>query len=636
MPPQSPPATLPTAPPFDQGLLRRLSAQTLPITILALATALATGLPAGTIAFRYGLEDLDRRLADRLSFSAHMLSSEIERLRHLPRVLSQDLRIQAALSASDDPIATEAANHHLKRLREMAQTDEAYLVDARGLTIASSNWDEPGSFLGANYAFRPYFIEGMQRGEASYYAIGVTTGKPGAFLSSRVSEPGVPTGLSVVKMDLATIESAWSRAGEMTWVSDADGIVFLSSHPSLRFRPLSPLSDDRLKRLTTEQRYSGIDLAQRSPLPISDGWLHSDTLGTMRLHSVPVPELDWQMTVALPLAEVTRSAALMAGFSGATGAVAVLAIFALGQRRQILSLRQKNTERLETAVKLRTKELAQEIEERRRAEAELLRTQEGLVHAAKLAVLGRMSSAIVHEIGQSLSALDNNLAAAELHAAQSAASSPRLPAALTRARQMLRRLQGVAVRLRSFGARQSLVPLAPTDPEAALLVAAEIVAPRMRELGVTLHLPPSPLPLILADGPRLEQVLSNVLLNAADACAAVTGAREVSVSLNRKDQHIIISIRDTGSGLSADLIEHLCQPFVTCGKGADGFGLGLYIVQNLLEQMKGRIEFMPCTPRPASQPDENGTEIRLIFCAASEQISRDHAFPSPLQDQSQS
>ena len=558
----------------------------------------------GALAYHRGVAALDRQLADKFSLSANVLANQIERLRHLPHVLGEDPRLHRALQAPNEPAAIAEANLYLKRLRSLTGADETYLIGADGITLAASNWDEPGSFVGMNYAFRPYFRRGMAEGEAHYYAIGVTTGKPGAFLAARMTPRDGPKGLAVVKMELTPLESTWARAGEVTLVSDEAGMVFLSSHPQWRFRPLAPLAANTLEKLGQEQRYAGIDLANLAPLPVKGRYFYAGLAETYRLYQGRVPQSDWQMLVALPLAPVTAMAGLFAALSGAAGALAALGTIILYQRRQILRLRLIEADRLERAVRQRTAELAREITERERTEQELRRMQEGLVHAAKLAVLGRMSSAIVHEIGQSLSALDNNLAAAELHG--KSGDLPRLAPALGRARAMLQRLQGVVVRLRSFAAKQSLVALAPVELMPVFLTAQEIVTPRAKELAVAIHLPEGELPQIMADGPRLEQVMANLLLNGIEASASSPEPRQITVDVEAKAQEVEILLHDSGAGFAQDVIEDLGQPFNSHGKGSAGLGLGLYIVQNLMEQMRGSIRF-------ANAPAGRGALVRLCF-----------------------
>ena len=554
---------------------------------MALGSVLAAG-GAGMASWRAAITALDARLDDRLSITAHGLGSEVERLRHLPRVLGEDPRLRAALDRPADMASVADANDYLRRMRDLTGADEVYLVAPSGVTLASSNWDQPGSFVGMNYGFRPYFLQAIEHGVAYYYAIGVTTGRPGVFLSARIGPAGAPAGVAVVKMELGRMETAWARAGELTAVADADGVVFLSSVAGWRFRPLAPLDAAGLDRIGREQRYAGLPLAAAEPLPVRDRVMSRPGQGQVRLGLGTVPGTDWRLMVALPMADARMQALLVAAVTGAAGFL--LSAFALAwmQRRQILRLRLEEADRLEPLVEERTRELAQEVEERRRAEAELLHTQESLIHAAKLAVLGRMSAAIVHEVGQSLSALDNNLAAAELHGARGAAD--RLAPALGRSRAMLRRLQGVVARLRSFGSRQVPVALGPVALGPVVATAAELVDPRARELGARLDLPQDALPMVLGDAPRLEQVLTNLILNALEASARADRPRRVAVAICPGPDAVEIRITDSGPGIPPAMQAEVMEPFVTTRAG-EGLGLGLYIVQSLLEQMQGALRF---------------------------------------------
>lgn len=569
-----------TAPPSEDQPNRR------PLITMLLASIIAAAL-AGALSWRSGMARLDAALADRHSITAHMLSAEIERLRHLPLVLAEDPRLAAAVGPAPSPSAIATANAYLKRIRHATAAEEAYLIGPDGITRAASNWNEEGSFLGMNYGFRPYFLDAISEGQGKYYAVGVTTGRPGLFLSARLPAEGPAQGVAVVKVALSQMEIAWSRAGEISAVADPDGVIFLSSAPHWRFRPLAPLSQEAALEIAAEQRYSGLDIDAAAPLPIQGARLSAEETAPLRLRKGPVQGTDWQLVVALPTSDVRLYAVLIALIAASAGFLFSVFSVALWQRRQISHLRMAQTQQLEARVEERTRALAQEIEERTRAQDELKRTHESLVHAAKLAVLGRMSSAIVHEVGQSLSALDNSLAAAALHGQSGAAA--RLETSLARARGMVGRMQGVVTRLRNFGGRQTPVTLRRTAVGPVLATAAEIVTPRAKELGCKITLPHTPLPDILADAPRLEQVITNLLLNGVEATARNDAPRHVEARVLRQEGRVAISIQDSGPGIPADLRATLTDPFVTSHQG--GLGLGLYIVQSLLEQMNGKLEF---------------------------------------------
>src|SRR5690606_5058689 len=98
-------------------------------------------------------------------------------------------RIRAAL-VSRAPADEEAADRYLAAVRADSRADELYVMTADGLTVAASNYAEPSSFVGENYRFRPYYQDALAKGMGRYYAVGVTTGEPGYFLSSAIMDGG--------------------------------------------------------------------------------------------------------------------------------------------------------------------------------------------------------------------------------------------------------------------------------------------------------------------------------------------------------------------------------------------------------------------------------------------------------------
>lgn len=553
------------------------------LAMTALLSAAAFGLAHFT-----GTARLEADLRDRLTVTRHSVVTEIERFRYLPAVVGQDARIRALLADPGNTAAADAANAYLQTVRDLSGVDELYVTDAQGLTVAASNWSQPGSFLGHSYAFRPYFQGAMRTGAARYYAVGVTTGKPGYFLSARLGPDSAPTGVAVVKVDMAGLERTWAQASEHVALADPDGVVFLSGPRSWKYRPLQPLSAPALERILAERRYDGLDIAAAPPLT---GAIASDLREPLRIARAALEPDGWQIVVGLPSAPVLRSAWQLAGLAALAGLLASVGALIFWQRRQLIRLKLTQNAVLERRVAERTVELAHEIEERRRAEDELRQTHESLVHAAKLAVLGRMSAAIVHEVSQPLSALDNTLAAAELHLSRGDAE--RTANSLGSARGLLRRMQTMVRHLKTFGAKQKLTPPEPVDMAAVLAASAEILEPRLRELGVALALPAqAALPPVSGDAVRLEQVATNLLLNAAEASAGVAPVT-ISAALALEGPGLRLTIADRGPGIPEDMREKILEPFFTTRVTGEGLGLGLSIVRTILEQTGGSLTFAP-------------------------------------------
>ena len=104
--------------------------------------------------------------------------------------------------------AQRQANTILDLYKDALAVDVCYLMNYEGTTIASSNRDAPDSFLGKNFAFRPYFQEAIHSAPATYLALGVTSKKRGVYHSFPIFEKGedLPIGLVVIKASIELID----------------------------------------------------------------------------------------------------------------------------------------------------------------------------------------------------------------------------------------------------------------------------------------------------------------------------------------------------------------------------------------------------------------------------------------------
>jgi len=552
-----------------------------------LAPLLAACVAASVVWFisQSRLQEMARQALDQtLLLTTRAVEAEVDRLRALPDVASEDARIRMAL-AGTGPL--EAANTYLERVSAHAGADELFLIDTNGRTIAASNWNQPGSFVGHNYAFRPYFQEALTQGHGQFYAIGVTTGVPGFFLSTRVSQ-GDAVGVLVVKLDLRPLQETWRAAEAYVALADDSGVVFLSARPDWQYRPLWPLDEVTLAHITATRAYEGVGLAERAALldvppagadATGEGWM---------ARIAPMPATGWQVIAARatgPMQLVSAGWAVLAAL--VTLGIAA-GLKAWEQRRQFIALRLSQSERLESMVIARTADLAREVEARSQAEAGLRATQEALIHTEKMAALGRMSAAIVHEISQPLAAMEATLAAAELGLAKSdRATAPRLDTA----RGLIRRMQRTTRHLKSFG-RKETGELSLIDMRAPVASALEMVAPRARATDVIpeLHQPDQAV-MVMAGSVRIEQVVVNLLLNALDAVAD-QDAPQVTITLVVKEGQAVLVLRDTGAGIAAADVPRVTEPFFTTKVTGEGLGLGLAICKAILADFNGTLDIV--------------------------------------------
>jgi C4-dicarboxylate-specific signal transduction histidine kinase len=106
------------------------------------------------------------------------LAFEVEQAEEAVKAMSGSPWIGPALGSGSSQTLAQA-NAVLDRYQQRFGASVAYLLDTSGTTIASSNRGDPDSFVGQNYAFRPYFQEAMAGNAGRYFALGVTSKKRG-------------------------------------------------------------------------------------------------------------------------------------------------------------------------------------------------------------------------------------------------------------------------------------------------------------------------------------------------------------------------------------------------------------------------------------------------------------------------
>ncbi|MEL6436277.1 MAG: ATP-binding protein, partial [Pseudomonadota bacterium] len=276
-------------------------------------------------------------------------------------------------------------------------------------------------------------------------------------------------------------------------------------------------------------------------------------------------------------------------------ALSALALFAIAlvgagviiarQRLGLVRLQRAQNRMLEVKVTTRTRELRDEIEERKRAETALRQTQDQLIEAAKLAALGKMSAAIAHEVSQPLAALETTLASARIHAKRD--DKPALDGKLVAATDMTGRLRRMLKHLKSFARRGQRV-VKPVQISATIQSALAVLEPKTKEVGAAITARCAEELFAQADDIQLQQVVVNVLANALDAVQDLQ-TRDVSISARKHDETIVIDVRDSGRGLGTMTMDEAFEPFATSKITGEGLGLGLAITREIVEHHGGEV-----------------------------------------------
>jgi C4-dicarboxylate-specific signal transduction histidine kinase len=229
-----------------------------------------------------------------------------------------------------------------------------------------------------------------------------------------------------------------------------------------------------------------------------------------------------------------------------------------------------------------------DITARRRAEIQAEQDHAALRHMTRASLLGQLSASIAHQLNQPLTAILGNAEAAQLMLDREPIDVPELReicadivAADHRAAEVIRRLGALFKR---------------GEPKFAALDANELVRDTIeltrtdllaRHVALALHLAPD-LPQITGDRVQLQQLLLNLIVNAADAMEANPQAqRELTISTQAQAGEVVVCVADRGPGIAEEAMDRLFEPFWSTK--AAGMGIGLAVCRSIAAAHRGSL-----------------------------------------------
>ena len=211
------------------------------------------------------------------------------------------------------------------------------------------------------------------------------------------------------------------------------------------------------------------------------------------------------------------------------------------------------------------------------------RGEEVLLQSEKLAAVGRLASSIAHEINNPLESVTNLI-----YLARQSAVNPDAKHFLEIAEVELQRVSAITNQTLRF--HRQATHQKPVKAEELIGGTLPLYQGRVTNSGVTVERRDrAQRPVMCFDG-EIRQVLSNLIGNAIDAMNA-TGGRLLARSRDSRDwksggRGVVLTVADTGTGMSAHTISQMFEPFFTT-KGISGTGLGLWISKEIVDRHKG-------------------------------------------------
>ena len=379
-----------------------------------------------------------------------------------------------------------------------------------------------------------------------------------------------------MSVDIGLIEWGWPTETSAVFFTDADDVVVMSNRSELVLLG-----------------------GQAGPFPLNKAWRIA---GHEIWHHaagpyVPTPALYLQRDVPviglkagllMDLAPVRGLAGLQAGMASALALIFGMLLLFVMERRRTLAIANARLEarvaKRTQALEIANRDLMREVAEREEAEAQLKRAQADLVQAGKLSALGEMSAGISHELNQPLMAIRSFSENAQAFLAR---ENPEKAAEnLGRISELSRRMGRIIKNLRAF-ARQEKEMITDVEINGVIDAALEMTQAKISAHDITVSWTPGPQTWVRGGEVRLQQVVMNLISNAADAMAE-SAARHIEIEVTRGDP-TTIAVRDTGPGILEP--EKIFDPFYTTKEvgAAAGLGLGLSISYGLIQSFGGRI-----------------------------------------------
>jgi len=491
-------------------------------------------------------------------------------------------QIQTALISNEADILQQA-NAVSDNCKTSFDADVCYLIGKDGTTIASSNRNDADSFVGKNYAFRPYFQQATHGIPGIYMAMGITSLKRGVYYSHPVyvETLGLPIGVMVIKSAIEPLEEEFSHSREgIVMLTDPHGFIFASNRQDWLFHLLWDASPDEISAITQTRQF-GNGPWKWTGLQKTDDSYAADNAGNkyllreIRIENYP----GWKINYLVNITVVAES--FFGTFTNKIGWVLIVLYAIIG-----------------ISVLFLYRFASRDISRRKIAEESLQKSQEELRHAkdaaesanrAKSEFLANMS----HEIRTPMNAI---LGFTELlsSSVQDEQQKSWLEAIQSGGKSLMTLMNDI-LDLSRIEAGKMEIQYKPVNPHTLFEEIRQIFALRISEknldfiVEISKDIPES----LLLDEVRLRQILFNLIGNAVK----FTESGYIKISVKCKVLSVkcdlTITVEDTGIGIPPEsqgkIFEAFRQQDGQSTRKYGGTGLGLAITKRLVEMMNGDI-----------------------------------------------
>jgi two-component system NtrC family sensor kinase len=236
---------------------------------------------------------------------------------------------------------------------------------------------------------------------------------------------------------------------------------------------------------------------------------------------------------------------------------------------------------------LATRHLTNRIDKANAQREEIYRA---FMRSAKLASIGELATGLAHEINNPLaiiSADQTNISDIVSDLDIDAKNLDDIKESLERSKKQIQRCKSITTKMLQFG-RKRETELEPTDLAKSMQEIIKLLDRQASVRNVELILDfKEDLPSVMVDPVELEQVIVNLFHNSFDA---IPFGGKISLALQRKDDEVLLEVKDDGHGIPPENIERIFEPFFTTKPIGKGTGLGLSVCYGIVKSWNGRLE----------------------------------------------
>ena len=546
------------------------------ILYIILSSTIVTG--AYFYSLQLGLDRLSETAKVRIDQSSNRLLEQLASFKQLSNLLARNPKIIEAFEGNSD----------IKSIDELVQStvflsgsEQILLINKTGNVIASSKLVSGKPTEKSINPNEPYVQAALNGRLGYFYAVDKQTLARTIFIARGIYTSSLsPQGVVIIKVDIPSLEYQWNVDDVSLAFFDANDVAFITNRPSMALRRLGSLDKPFLETKHYERNQISKFFDYKKSMLLNHTILkffNTEELPKEALIlSKYIPRLEMTTQVFMSTQVTKFSARVQAGLTAAIFFALGSGLWSLWLRRQRLidklAIEEAANAKLEARVEKRT--------------AQLKKAQFQLVQAGKLKALGEISAGISHELNQPLAAMqnfsENGAKMLDLNKIEDARINFDLIGT------QINRITRIIKSLRAF-ARKEKETIEAIDLQEVIKETLSLSKSRIDFEKVDIEWHPEDKEIMVMGGHvRLQQVVINLLTNAIDSMQNKK-TKKISIKILKSKSDVIMSVRDTGDGLSDP--GRVFEPFYSTKEvgASKGMGLGLSISYGIVGSFGGEM-----------------------------------------------